>query len=470
MRSTSACLVVAFCLLPTFPVVVAAVPPHILLILADDFGWNDVGYHGSEIQTPTIDRLAAIGVRLDQYYVQPVCTPTRACLLTGRYTMRYGLQVGVILGWHRHGLPPEERTLAQALRQAGYATAIAGKWHLGHADESFLPTRRGFDQQYGHYLGMIDYYAHTAFEGLDWHRQDRPLREEGYSTELIASEAVRVITEHDLDRPLFLYVAFNAPHTPLQAPPAYLERYRHIANKNRRAFAAMMTFMDEQLERILSALAKRGMAENTLVVFSSDNGGAEYGGADNGPLRGAKGDLYEGGIRVPAVAAWPGRISAGRVVREPVHITDWFVTLTRLAGGSLDPSIILDGHDIWPVLAEGKPTSRTEMLHNVNDHSGAIRRGRWKLVINGDHRRSPEQNQSAPVVELFDISADPYEQASLADRHPEEVSSLQRRLEAYRRQAVPSQRSISNRRPADWIPPEVWGPHGSTAGGVNAPG
>lgn len=469
MRRTSALLGLLTCLLLCPGAYADAPRPHILIILADDFGWNDVGYHGSEIRTPTIDRLAASGARLDQYYVQPVCTPTRASLMTGRYPMRMGLQVGVIRAWDQHGLPAGERTLPEMLREADYTTALTGKWHLGHADEDHLPTRRGFDFQYGHYLGMIDYFTHSHFDGHDWHRQDQPLREEGYATRLIADEAVHRIMNHDREGPLFLYVAFNAPHTPLQVPPAYLEGYERIADERRRVLAAMMTCMDEEIGRILAALRRRDMADDTLVIFSSDNGGAVYAGASNGPLRAGKGSLYEGGVRVPAIAAWPGRIAPGTTIGEPIHIADWYPTLAKLAGASIGSSKDLDGYDISSVILEGSDTPREEILHNVTELSGALRRGRWKLVVNGNHRRSEEQNRTAPVVELFDIAADPYEQTNLADRHPEKVAELQRRLETYRRAAAPARRLPSRQRPEGWTPPEVWGPRAGRAGTFDAP-
>lgn len=454
MRDTALVLILLFGGLPFG----AAPRPHIVMLLADDLGWNDVGFHGSEIQTPNVDRLAAAGARLDQYYVQPVCTPTRAAFLTGRYPMRYGLQVGVILAWHDIGLPTKERTLAQTLQAAGYETAIVGKWHLGHHDADQLPTRRGFDHQYGHYLGMIDYFAHTGYHGLDWHRDDRPLREEGYSTTLIGDEAVRRIERHDAGKPLFLYVAFNAPHTPLQVPPEYLRPYEKISNSKRRSFAAMVTCMDEQIGQIRAALAAKGMTANTLLIFSSDNGGAEYGGADNGSLRAAKGDLYEGGVRVPSVAAWSNRIPAGTIIREPIHVCDWYPTLARLAGAKAPTDPPLDGCDIGAVLTEGASTSRREILHNVTQDTGSLRRGKWKLVVNGDHRRNSEQIRAAPVVELFDIIADPGEQKDLSGRHPDLLADLQRRLGKYRQLAANPLRSPSNRRPENWEAPEVWGP------------
>src|SRR4029079_16611139 len=184
--------------------------PDIVFILADDLGSYDVSWRSKDIKTPNIDKLAAGGAKLEQFYVQPVCSPTRASLMTGRYPMRYGLQVGVIRPWADYGLPLEERTLAQGLKEAGYETAICGKWHLGHVRPEYLPTRRGFEHQYGHYNGALDYFTHVRDGGFDWHRDDHASRDEGYSTHLIGREAAARVAEHDLSRPLFLYVAFNA--------------------------------------------------------------------------------------------------------------------------------------------------------------------------------------------------------------------------------------------------------------------
>ncbi|MFM8214458.1 MAG: sulfatase-like hydrolase/transferase, partial [Pirellula sp.] len=189
-----------------------------VVFLADDLGWKDVGWHGSEIPTPNLDRLAGAGAQLDFFYVQPVCSPTRAALMTGRYPMRHGLQVGVVRPWAQYGLPLEEQTLAQGLQSAGYATAIVGKWHLGHFRTEYLPTRRGFDHQYGHYNGAIDYFDHTRDGGFDWHRDDKICRDEGYSTHLIADEAVRIVQQYAGKKPFFLYVPFNAVHAPHQVP------------------------------------------------------------------------------------------------------------------------------------------------------------------------------------------------------------------------------------------------------------
>jgi len=199
--------------------------PNIVFLLADDLGFKDVGYHGGTINTPNIDKLAAEGTRLDQFYVQPVCSPTRSSLMTGRYPMRYGLQVGVVRPWAQHGLPLEERTLAQGLKEAGYTTAICGKWHLGHLDGRYLPTARGFDHQYGHYNGALDYFTHTRDGKHDWYRDDQPLKEEGYSTHLVSREACRLIRAQPAGQPLFLYVPFNGVHAPHQVPEEYKKAY-----------------------------------------------------------------------------------------------------------------------------------------------------------------------------------------------------------------------------------------------------
>src|SRR5687767_5102460 len=276
--------------------VVAAERPNFIVIIADDLGSGDVGWRGGEIKTPNLDKLAMAGARLEQFYVQPVCTPTRAALLTGRYPMRHGLQVGVVRPWAQYGLPLDERTLPQALKEAGYETAICGKWHLGHFRPEYLPTRRGFDHQYGHYNGAIDYFKHERDGGLDWHRDDQALREEGYSTALVAAEAAKLVREHDPSgRPLFLYVPFNAVHGPHQVPEKYKRPYGDLPEP-RRTYAGMCAAMDEGIGAILAALDEKKLRSSTLIFFASDNGGPSPGKVtSNGPFRAGKGTLYEGG-------------------------------------------------------------------------------------------------------------------------------------------------------------------------------
>ncbi len=433
----------------------AAKKPNIVFILADDLGFKDVGFQGSKIKTPNIDKLAREGARLDQFYVQPVCSPTRSSLMTGRYPIRCGLQIGVVRPWAQHGLPLQERTLAEGLKEAGYTTAICGKWHLGHLSSQYLPTTRGFDHQYGHYNGALDYFTHIRDGGLDWHRNDRPLREEGYATDLIADESVRIIKEHNVSGPLFLYVPFNAVHSPFQAPQSYIDMYKHITNKRRRIYAAMVTCMDDAIGRIVRALQERGLKDNTLIIFCSDNGGVNSAGS-NGPLRGQKGQLYEGGIRVPAVALWPGVVKAGAVVKEPLHIVDMYPTFLKLAGARLEQPLPIDGKDAWPTIIDGRPSPHEEILHNVTAAAGAIRRGDWKLVCNGSIGANNTGPVDKKVFELFNIAEDPYEKNNLAEKYPQKFDELKRRLEYYANEAVPAN-IPPNKMPKDFKVPKVWG-------------
>jgi len=438
------------------PAARSAEKPNIVFLLADDLGFRDVGFCDGSIKTPNIDKLAAAGTRLDQFYVQPVCSPTRSSLMTGRYPMRYGLQVGVVRPWAQHGLPLEERTLAEALKETGYTTAICGKWHLGHLDHRYLPTARGFDHQYGHYNGALDYFTHIRDKGLDWSRDDKPLREEGYATNLLADESVRLIEQHNVSRPLFLYVPFNAPHSPFQAPQSYLDMYKHVKERNKRAFAAMVTCMDDAIGRIVAALGKRGMRRNTLIFFCSDNGGMNM-VSDNGLLRGQKAQLYEGGIRVPAVAVWPGVLEAGAVVRGPLHMVDMYPTLLGLAGGRLEQPLPLDGRDAWPTIARGKPSPHEEILLNVTPYNGAIRCGDWKLIHNG--RLGANYTDPKPAedtFELFNLADDPYEKTDLSEKNPQKLRQLKSRLNFYAERAAPAN-IPPNRMPKDFKIPKAWG-------------
>jgi arylsulfatase B len=355
--------------------------PNILYIVADDLGWKDVGFNGAtDIKTPNLDKLAAGGAKLTQFYVQPMCTPTRAALMTGRYPFRYGLQTAVIPSVSTYGLDTSEWLMPQALKEAGYKTAIIGKWHLGHADKKYWPRQRGFDYQYGAMIGELDYFSHDEHGVLDWFRNNEPVKEEGYTTTLIGNDAVKYINEQNPAAPFYLYLAFNAPHTPYQAPQEYIDRYKNIADPTRRTYAAMVTCLDDEIGRVVAALDKKGLRENTLIVFHSDNGGtrnAMFAGVmadmskikipcDNGPYREGKGALYEGATRVCAFANWPGHIKSGSSVDGFIHAVDMYPTLAALAGVSTARCKPLDGVDVWPVISEGKPSPRTEMSITSN--------------------------------------------------------------------------------------------------------
>ena len=443
----------------------AAEKPNIVLILADDLGTGDVGWRGGEIKTPSLDRLAMAGARLESFYVQPVCSPTRAALMTGRYPMRHGLQVGVVRPWADWGLPLEERTLPQALKEAGYYTAICGKWHLGHFQPEYLPTRRGFDHQYGHYNGAIDYFTHIRDGGLDWHRDDRVSHDEGYSTKLIADEAVKTIRQHGGKQPLFLYVPFNAVHSPHQVPASYSDQYPQFSG-DRKLYAGMLAAMDEAIGRIAAAIDEQGIHANTLFIFSSDNGGPAPGRVtSNGNLRAGKATLYEGGVRVAAFATWDGRIKAGSVVDEPLHIVDWYPTLLKLTGVSPAQSLPVDGKDIWATITAGRPSPHEDILLNTTPNNGAIRAGDWKLVLNGgladydqadggNKKKKKKKAAARASVELFNLKNVISEKTNLAEQNPDKVRELKARLDAYAAQAVPPKSEPPS---PGFKSPKVWG-------------
>ncbi len=409
-------------------------PPHILYIVADDLGWKDVGFHGAaDIKTPNLDKLAAEGTRMEQFYVQPMCTPTRAALMTGRYPLRYGLQTLVIPSKGTYGLSTDEYLLPQVLKDSDYRTTMVGKWHLGHADRKYWPQQRGFDYHYGAVIGEIDYFTRESHGVLDWQRNNKPVREKGYVTQLLGKDAVKVISEHDTQKPLFLYLAFTAAHSPYQAPKEYVDRYPQIKDPTRRTYAGQVTCLDDEIGKVLAALEKTKMRENTLILFHSDNGGTKskmFAGegdvskvnipCDNGSLNGGKGQLYEGGTRVPAFANWPGHIKAGGEMKDLVHVVDMLPTLARLAGGSTQKCKPLDGHDIWSALAEGKPTGRDELVYNVEPFNAAVRKGDWKLLWKA---ALPSK------IELFNIASDPNEKSNLAEQQPGKVKELQTRIE-----------------------------------------
>ncbi|MEZ6055136.1 MAG: arylsulfatase [Planctomycetaceae bacterium] len=414
--------------------------PNIVFILSDDQGYADTGFMGStEIRTPHLDAIAKQGTVLESFYVQPVCSPTRASLMTGRYVSSTGVY-HVVRPGAKWGLPLAERTLADALREAGYQTAISGKWHLGEYQPSYRPTHRGFEQQYGHWFGALDYFTHMRDGVLDWHRNDELCKDEGYSTKLIAEEACRVIREKDPAKPLFLYVPFNAVHSPHQVPDAYEQPFTDLKGV-RRTYAGMVAAMDQGIGKIVATLKEQGLSENTLIIFSSDNGGPSPGKVtSNGPLRAGKGTIYEGGIRVCAFASWPGHIPAGQRNQEPIHIVDWYPTLLKLAGGSLEQKHPLDGRDIWPVLTSGaKSPHESLFLPGMDTDQAAIRQGDWKLLLNAS-KPGAKQTAASPQadgIELYNLSTDLGESKNVANEHPEVVKELQALLNRHIEASVP---------------------------------
>ncbi len=423
------------------PAAAGADRPNVIHIVADDLGWKDVGFNGAtDIRTPNLDRLCAEGAHLTDFYVQPMCTPTRACLMTGRYPFRYGLQTAVIPSVAAYGLDLSEVLLPQCLKEAGYATAIIGKWHLGHADRAYWPKQRGFDVQYGAMIGELDYFTHEEHGVLDWYRDNQPAREEGYTTTLLGKEAARYIEAADPAKPFYMYLAFNAPHTPYQAPQEYIDRFASIADPTRRTYAAMIACLDDEIGRVVRALEAKGLRGKTLILFHSDNGGtrnAMFSGVmadmskvtlpcDNGPYREGKGTLFEGGTRVCAFANWPGRIRP-QVVSGLIHAVDLFPTIAELAGASTAACKPLDGVSVWRTISAGEASPRTEIIYNIEPFRAAIRQGKWKLIW---------RTMLPSSVDLYDIVADPSETNNLAAAHPELVAALQKRLDTLAKDAA----------------------------------
>ncbi len=415
--------------------------PNLVHIVADDLGWKDVGFNGcTDIKTPNLDKLAAEGARFTQFYVQHMCTPTRAALMTGRYPFRYGLQTIVIPTAASYGLDTNEWLMPQCLKEVGYETAIIGKWHLGHADKKYWPKQRGFDYQYGAMIGELDYFTHDEHGVLDWFRNNRPVREKGYTTTLLGKDAARLIEKHDMSKPLYLYLAFNAPHTPYQAPKEYIDRYPNIADPTRRTYAGMVACLDDEVGRVVAALDKKGMRNNTLILFHSDNGGTKnkmFTGqmadvskinlpCDNGSYRDGKGTLFEGACRVCACANWPGHVKP-QTVDGIIHAVDIYPTLAALASASTAQCKPLDGVNVWDTIAEGKPSPRTEVIYNVEPFRGAVRQGDWKLIW---------RTVLPSSVDLYNLAEDPYETNNVAAAHPDKVIAMQQRLEAVAKESA----------------------------------
>lgn len=407
--------------------------PNILVILADDLGYADVGFQGcKDIPTPHLDRLAAASVRCTNGYVtHPFCSPTRAGLLTGRYQQRFGHENNP--AWLPDskiaGLPLSETTLPQVLKTAGYTTGAVGKWHLG-AHPQFHPNRRGFDEYYG-LLGGGHVYLAGAKGGVEYtipmDRNGQPEPLEGYLTDVLGHEASAFITRHQSE-PWFLYLAFNAPHTPLQVTEKQLGRVKHIADETRRNYGGLVVGLDDAIGETLAALKKSGQSENTLVWFLSDNGGpTSVTHSDNTPLRGAKGQVFEGGVRVPFLVSWPGHLPAGQEFHDPISSLDIFATSATLTSATVPASHRLDGIDILPHLAGKKTKARREHLfwRSGGGAKFAVREGNWKLTA-----ENPAQPQ------LFNLTDDVSEAKDLAAEQPAVLARLRLAYDQWNQQNI----------------------------------
>ena len=450
-----------FLLLSLVPILVfAAERPNVIVIVADDLGWNDVGFHGGDIDTPSLDRLAAEGVELNRFYTTPICSPTRAALMTGRDPIRLGIAYGVILPWDNIGVHPDEHFMPQSFLAAGYQTAMVGKWHLGHAQMSYHPNNRGFEHFYGHLHTEVGFYPPFANAGgKDFQLNGVSIDDEGYETFLLADEVSRYIRERDTSKPFFVYMPFIAPHTPLDAPQELQDKYRDIntdlkpsrakgTDQTRRLakfmlqpsarpmYAAVVDGMDQAIGQVLDTLDSEGIADNTIVLFFSDNGGAAYsvGGADNVPLRGGKGETFEGGIRVVSLMRWPGAIKPQQKMTDIMTVMDVFPTLAEAAGIEAQNQRRLDGRSMWSAIAEGVPQPRKDWIYFASEipvyghFNLTVFNDEWKLI------QEIDQDQLSTTVThyLFRIQEDPNEYNNLAAQYPDVVQKLSALMQEWR--------------------------------------
>lgn len=410
----------------------AAAPPNIVFIMADDLGWADVGFHGGNAPTPHLDQLARENLELTHHYVAPVCSPTRTGLMTGRFWSRFG----VTTPQNERAMRWDTVTVPRALKSVGYETCLTGKWHLGSRAE-WGPNHFGFDHSYGSLAGGVGPWDHRYKQGefsLTWHRDEKLIEEQGHVTDLITNEAMQWLAART-DKPFFLYVPFTAVHLPVKEPEAWEKRVpASITGEVARHYAASIMHLDDCVGKLVAAIDQSGKAANTILIFTSDNGGsdAENNGqsypadgypsgtltGNNKPLRGKKADVYEGGIRVPAIVRWPGKLKAG-TCDAPVHIADWMPTFCALAGLVPDHDLKWDGRNMWPVLT-GTEQATPRALYWVGPsfRQRALREGNWKLVSVKNDK-----------LELFNLADDPNETTDLAKKMPDKVAALRAQMD-----------------------------------------
>lgn len=430
------------------PAQTAAAPAaarNVVVILCDDAGYADFGFQAQPSAdvaplTPQIDRIAREGVRFtDAYTSGCVCSPTRAGLLTGRYQQRFGHERNIPQGYQKGGLSLDERTVADRMHDAGRATGLVGKWHLGYPPE-YHPNRRGFDEFFGFLMGA------RAYRPLENPIPDRALQrngerqpEGGYVTDRLGDAAVEFIGRHAKER-FFLYVAFNAVHAPLQPASGDLEKVAHIEPQRRRNYAGLMVGLDRSVGRVLDALEEHGLVEDTLVVFTNDNGGQTQTGANNTPLRGRKAQLWEGGIRVPMAMRWPGRIPANSVVDDPVITLDILPTTLAACGVAIDPDWRLDGVDLGPRIQGAVPSLAERTLFWRSQGSKgpvAARRGDWKLLARAASPKGDDEGEpTAAAPQLFDLRKDLGERDDRAAAEPERCKAMLAEIAAFEAQLV----------------------------------
>ena len=450
--------------------------PNVIIFLVDDLGWADISLRGAPIDTPSIDSLFEEGVTLDRFYATPICSPTRAALMTGRDPMRLGMSYSVVMPWMNNGVHPDEHFMPESFKTAGYQTAMVGKWHLGHSQEIFHPNARGFDDFYGHMHTEVGYFPPFANQGgIDFQRNGTTISDKGYETFLLADEATRWIEARDKEKPFFLYMPFLAPHTPLEAPDDLVKKYADLEDKReltrslsidrtrtlngfspsaRPMYAAVVDGLDQAIGQVMDILSAEGIEEETIILFSSDNGGAAYagGGADNFPLRGGKGDTYEGGIRVIAAMKWKGKIEAGSKFSSIMTVMDVFPTLASAAEVPMLNTKEIWGRDMWPGMRDSDEIKLSKNVYfasetpNYGEFHTTVFNDKWKLVqvITSSLLEINVNNQ------LFDINNDPNEYKNLANKYPKLVEMMADQIRKWR-----ALHPISGIR-AQLVPPPGW--------------
>lgn len=405
--------------------------PNILFILTDDLGYNDVGFNGStDIITPNLDELAKNGTTFSSAYTaHPFCGPSRTALMTGRYPHKIGAQFNLPAAGSYLGVPTEETFISKVLNDSGYFTGAVGKWHLGEAP-AFHPNKRGFDEFYGFLGGGHNYfpeqfkksYANQVKQGLTHINQyllpleynGKEVDETEYITDALSREAVTFVKKASKkDQPFFLYLAYNAPHTPLQATPEDMAKFPNIADKKRKTYAGMVYAVDRGVGEIVKTLKETNQLDNTLIVFLSDNGGKLSKGANNFPLKEGKGSVFEGGFRTPMLLHWPNKVAAGQKFKHPVLALDFYPTFAGLAGAQIPNGKKLDGKDIWSDFSRGENPHKDELIyvlrHRGDRSDAAVRRNQWKAVLEGENYN----------WKLFNLDEDISEQNDLSQAKPE---------------------------------------------------
>ena len=501
--------------------------PNIVFIVADDYGFRDIGYHGAEFSTPNLDKLAAQGVKLENYYVQPICSPSRSQLMTGRYQIHTGLQHSIIWPSQPYGLPLEFPTMADFLKSENYSTHAVGKWHLGLYKKEYTPLYRGFDTFFGYWAGGEDYYTYYNCDyehsrnstyddhikpsfgrraelhrkrnqqwcGYDLRDMNTPVTTMNgtYSTHLYTNKSIELIKNASAsDKPFFLYLAYQAVHSPMEVPEIYMKPYSHIKNKYRRIYAGMVAAMDEGVGNVTSALKQYGLWEDTILIFTTDNGGEIREGGNNYPLRGNKITLWEGGVRGISFVSSPllNESRRGKVSKELMHVSDWLPTVAGMVGSPLGPEWKIDGQDQWPMIGEGKQSPRNQILHNIDIWEplkgtmlynntfdtrvrAALRVGDYKIITGNPGYAAwtpPPNSESNPpsvlkdnVPEtknlwLFNIHYDPSEAIDLSGTMPDKVQEMLGILAKYNATSVPPMYPTSDTRCDPKLRGNFWGP------------